>query len=98
MSTEKSLLTVENRTVSYAAGPLLFAEAEGVGYNELVDVVGPDGTTRRGQVLAIDGTRIVVQVLAGTAGLNLPGTTVRTRGEVAQTAVGLDLILPGAQR
>ena len=92
MSTEKSLLTVENRTVSYAAGPLLFAEAEGVGYNELVDVVGPDGATRRGQVLAIDGTRIVVQVLAGTAGLNLPETTVRTRGEVAQTAVGLDLI------
>ena len=38
-----SLLTVENRTVTYAAGPLLFAEAEGVGYNELVDVVAPDG-------------------------------------------------------
>jgi V/A-type H+/Na+-transporting ATPase subunit B len=86
------LLTVENRTVTYAAGPLLFAEAEGVGYNELVDVVAPDGSIRRGQVLAIDGDRIVVQVLAGTSGLNLPGTSVRTRGEVARTAVGLDLI------
>ena len=61
-----SLLSVENRTVSYAAGPLLFAQAEGVGYNELVDVVAPDGAIRRGQVLAIEGDRIVVQVLAGT--------------------------------
>ena len=87
-----SLLTVENRTVSYAAGPLLFADAPGVGYNELVDVVDPSGAIRRGQVLAIDGDRVVVQVLAGTAGLNLPDTTVRTRGEVARTAVGLDLI------
>ena len=87
-----SLLTVENRTVSYAAGPLLFADAPGVGYNELVDVVDPSGTIRRGQVLAIDGDRVVVQVLAGTAGLNLPDTIVRTRGEVARTAVGLDLI------
>lgn len=89
---EASLLTVENRTVSYEAGPLLFARAEGVGYNELVDVIAPDGTTRRGQVLSIEGDRIVVQVLAGTSGLNLPDTTVRARGEVARMAVGLDLI------
>jgi V/A-type H+/Na+-transporting ATPase subunit B len=86
------LLTIESRTVSYAAGPLLFAEAKGVGYNELVDVVAPDGSIRPGQVLAIEGDRIVVQVLAGTSGLNLPDTIVRARGEVARTAVGLDLI------
>lgn len=90
---EMQLLTVEHKTVSYVAGPLLFAErVEGVGYNELVDVAAPDGETRRGQVLAIDGDRIVVQVLAGTAGLNLPDTSVRARREVARTAVGMDLI------
>ncbi len=88
----RSLLSLEHRTLSYAAGPLLFAQAEGVGYNELVDVVAPDGAVRRGQVLAIDGDRIVVQVLAGTSGLNLPDTVVRPHGEVARTAVGLDLI------
>jgi len=89
---EIGLLTVESRTVTYAAGPLLFARADGVGYNELVDVVAPDGAVRKGQVLAIDGERIVVQVLAGTSGLSLPGTSVRARGEVARTAVGRDLI------
>jgi V/A-type H+-transporting ATPase subunit B len=88
-----SLFTIEHRTVSYVAGPLLFAEgAEGIGYNELVDVAGADGTIRRGQVLAIEGDRIVVQVLGGTSGLNLPGTSVRARREVASTAVGSDLI------
>jgi V/A-type H+/Na+-transporting ATPase subunit B len=88
-----SLFTVEHRTVSYVAGPLLFAEgAEGIGYNELVDVVAADGEIRRGQVLAIEGDRIVVQVLGGTSGLNLPGTGVRARREVANTAVGSDLL------
>jgi V/A-type H+-transporting ATPase subunit B len=88
-----SLFTIEHRTVSYVAGPLLFAEgAEGIGYNELVDVAGADGEIRRGQVLAIEGDRIVVQVLGGTSGLNLPDTSVRARREVASTAVGSDLI------
>jgi V/A-type H+/Na+-transporting ATPase subunit B len=87
------LLTVEHETVSYVAGPLLFAErAEGIGYNELVDVATPDGEIRRGQVLALEGDRIVVQVMAGTAGLNLPGTSVRARREVMRTAVGTDLV------
>jgi V/A-type H+/Na+-transporting ATPase subunit B len=97
-----SLFAVEHATVSRIAGPLLVAEhAEGIGYNELVEVVGPDGQIRRGQVLAVEGRRIIVQVLAGTAGLNLPDTIVRTRGEVARTAVGIDLvgrILDGAGR
>ncbi len=90
---EASLLTVEYRTVSYVAGPLLIAErAEGIGYNEFVDVVAPDGKTRRGQVLSIEGDKIVVQVLAGTSGLNLPGTSIRSRREGARMAVGSDLI------
>ena len=88
-----TLLTVEHQTVSYIAGPLLIAEQMiGVGYDELVEVVSPDGHVRRGRVLAIEGDRAVVQVLDGTSGLSLPGTRVRTRGEVARVAVGDDLI------
>jgi V/A-type H+/Na+-transporting ATPase subunit B len=87
------LFTVEHTTASRIAGPLLVVDrAEGIGFNELVEVVGADGDIRRGQVLAVDGGRIIVQVLAGTAGLNLPDTIVRSRGEVARTAVGVDLI------
>ncbi len=87
------LFAVEHRTVSYVSGPLLVAEgAAGVGFDEVVDVVAPDGGERRGQVLEVEGDRMVVQVLGGTRGLDRPATTVRTRGRVAQMAVGLDLV------
>jgi V/A-type H+-transporting ATPase subunit B len=87
------LFAVEHRTVSYVSGPLLVAEgASGVGYDEVVDVVTPAGEERRGQVLEVEGDRMVVQVLGGTRGLDRPGTIVRTRGEVARMAVGPDLI------
>ncbi|HEX5557219.1 MAG TPA: V-type ATP synthase subunit B [Gaiellales bacterium] len=89
---DMTLLTVEHETVSYVAGPLLVAgQMTGVGYDELVEVVS-DGRVRRGRVLALEGDRAVVQVLDGTTGLSLPGTRVRTRGEVARVAVGDDLV------
>lgn len=90
---EPRLLSIEHRTVSGVSGPLLFVEhAEGVGYDEIVEVVAPDGEARRGQVLEVDGDRIVVQVLAGTRGLDRAITSVRTRGETARMGVGLDLV------
>ena len=95
-------LAVEHRTVSYVSGPLLIAEhADGVGYDELVDVLAPDDSIRRGRVLEVHGERMVIQVLDGTRGLDRPGTTVRTRGKTAALPVGLDLvgrILDGAGR
>ena len=88
-----SLFAVDHKTVNYVSGPLLIAEAaEKVGYDELVDVVTPDGETRRGQILEVEGDRMVVQVLGGTRGLDRPDTAVRTRGEVARMAVGPDLV------
>jgi V/A-type H+-transporting ATPase subunit B len=80
------LFAVEHRTVSYVSGPLLIAERSGdAGYDEMVDVITPAGETRRGQVLEVEGDKMVVQVLGGTRGLDRPGTTVRTSGEVAKS-------------
>ena len=93
MNDRAPLFTVEHRTVSYVSGPLLVAErAENVGYNEIVEVVAPTGELRRGQVLEVEGDRMVVQVLGGTRGLDRPGTMVRTRGEAARMAVGPDIV------
>ena len=73
------LYTTEHRTVSYVSGPLLVAErAQDVAYDELVEVVTPDGQRRRGQVLEIASDRMVVQVLGGTRGLDVASTTVLT--------------------
>jgi len=88
-----TLFTVEHRTVSHVSGPLLVAQlVEHVGYGDLVEVVSPSGDTRRGRVLEIDGDRVIVQVLEGTRGLDLPSTAVLARGQALQTAVGRDLV------
>src|SRR6185437_987301 len=89
----RQLYTTEHRTVSYVSGPLLVAErAEHVAYDELVDIMTPAGELRRGQVLEIEGDRMVVQVLGGTRGIDITSTTVLVRARSAQLAVGRDLI------
>ena len=85
--------TTEHRTTTYVSGPLLIAEhAEHVAYDELVEVVTPSGERRRGQVLEIEGDRMVVQVLGGTRGLDVSSTTVLARARSAELAVGRDLV------
>ena len=87
------LYTTEQHTVSYVSGPLLVAErTAGVGYGELVEVVVPGGQRRRGQVLEVAGDRMVVQVLGGTRGLDVPSTAVLLRAQTACLPVGPDLV------
>jgi V/A-type H+/Na+-transporting ATPase subunit B len=91
--TGSRLVTVEHHTVDTIAGPLLAAEpVTGLGYAEPVEVIGPDGAARRGQVLEIDGDRVTLQVLDGTQGLGLHGTTIRSRGDTHRLAVGPGLL------
>jgi V/A-type H+/Na+-transporting ATPase subunit B len=85
-------LAVELDRVTRVAGPLLVLEdASGLRFGEMVEVRS-GGRTRRGQVLALDGPRAVIQVLGGTAGIGLDGTTVVSRGRPARTGVGLDYL------
>jgi V/A-type H+-transporting ATPase subunit B len=88
-----TLHTTEHRTVSHVSGPLIIAErAVQVAYGELVDVTSPTGEERRGQVLEVEGDRMVVQVLGGTHGLDLTSTAVLVRARPARMPVGLDLV------
>jgi V/A-type H+-transporting ATPase subunit B len=87
------LYTTEHRTTTYVSGPLLIAEhAEHVAYDELVEVVTPSGERRPGQVLEIEGDRMVVQVLGGTRGLDIDSTAVLVRARAARMPVGPDLV------
>jgi len=84
---------VEHRTVTGVTGPLVIADhADGVGYDEQVDVITPAGEVRRGRVLEVHDDRMVVQVLGGTRGLDRPTTVVRTLGRAATMPVGPDLL------
>jgi V/A-type H+-transporting ATPase subunit B len=89
----RGLHTTEFQTITYVSGPLLFIErAEGVHFGEVVEVVAPDGERRGGQVLEVDRGRAVVEVFAGTRGLDVATTRVRLGGDAARLGVGMDLL------
>ena len=88
-----SLILREYKTITRISGPLIFVEAAtGVGFGELVRVVGPDGNERRGQVLEVSDKMAVVQVFEGTSGLDVKETSVRFAGETIKLAVSSDML------
>jgi V/A-type H+/Na+-transporting ATPase subunit B len=89
----KRLITTTYRTVTAVAGPLLFVNAtHGVGAGELVAVKLPDGRVRQGQVQEVRDDLAVVQVFAGTEGLDVDQTSVRFLGEPARLGVAREML------
>lgn len=87
------LYVIDYGTLSYVSGPIVHVEnVRQVGYNEIVELRGPDGTIRRGQVLGVNGGRAIVQVFTSTRGLNLAQTQARFTGDVARLGVSLEMV------
>ncbi|KAE8658614.1 V-type proton ATPase subunit B 1 [Hibiscus syriacus] len=82
---------MEYRTVSRVAGPLVILD-KGPKFQEIFNIRLGDGTTRRGQVLEVDGEKAVVQVFEGTSGIDNKYTTVQFTGEVLKTPVSSDML------
>lgn len=81
------------QTVTTVSGPLLILDkVRDVAYGELVEVIAPDGTTRRGTVLEAMSGRAIVQVFEGTQGLDTASTRVHFTGETMHTPVTIDLL------
>jgi V/A-type H+-transporting ATPase subunit B len=63
-------------------GPFVLVEGvQGAGYGELVDVIGPDGSARKGRVVVLDERATLVQVFSGTGDLVPDLTRVRFLGK-----------------
>jgi len=93
LKTTPRLLTTEYRTVSQIRGPLVFVERiADVAYNEMVEIIGPNGDLRLGQVLEVDQDRCMVRIFLGTSGLDLATTRVRFTGDVARLGVSLSML------
>ncbi|MFP3915992.1 MAG: hypothetical protein ACLFWM_14020, partial [Actinomycetota bacterium] len=89
----RGLHTTEFQTVDYVSGPLVFIDrARGVHFGEVVDIITPEGEVRGGQVLEVDRDRAVIEVFAGTRGLDLATTRVQLGGDAARLGVGVDLL------
>ncbi len=87
------LVTKEYWTLSQIKGPLIFVERiDDAGYNEMIEIIDPDGAVRLGQVLEVDQKRCMVRVFVGTSGLNLEQTRVRLTGDVARLDVSLSIL------
>jgi len=83
----------EYLTVSKVSGPLMIVEGVGgVAYGEVVEIVTPNGETKRGQVLDAYEDRAIIQVYEGTGGIDTSRTRVRFTGETVKFGVGVELI------
>ena len=83
----------EYKTVEEIVSPLMMVRmVENVTYNELVEVELHDGTTRRGQVLEVNGDTAVVQLFESAAGINLAQSKVRFLGHPLQLGVSGDML------
>ena len=61
-------------------------------FAEIVNLTLSDGTKRKGQVLEVAGSRAVVQVFEGTAGIDARGTHVEFTGDILKMPVSEDML------
>jgi V/A-type H+-transporting ATPase subunit B len=87
------LIVREYETVSGLAGPLLFLKAvRGAALGDIVEILQPNGRTRRGQVIEFSEQHTVVQVFEETTGLGVAGTRVRLMESAAMMDLAPDLL------
>ncbi|MBS7610631.1 V-type ATP synthase subunit B [Candidatus Bathyarchaeota archaeon] len=79
-------------TVKEIKGPLLFVEAKGVSFGELVEVTTPTGEERLGQVIEVTEDIASIQVFEGTSDLEVEKTRIRFTGEPVKLRVSMDLL------
>lgn len=83
----------EYKTVSSIAGPLMLVESvDNAKFGHIVDIELSDGSIRHGQILQVDGKRVLVQVFEGTEGVDTEGTAVRLLGKPQELAVSPDIL------
>lgn len=90
---KNKLATKEYRTLAQIKGPLIFVErVANVAFDEMVQIIDPDGNSRVGRVLEIDGDMAIVQMFLGTEGLDISRTGVRFSGDVVRLKVSLSML------
>jgi V/A-type H+-transporting ATPase subunit B len=83
----------EYKTVSEISGPLMMVEGvEDAKFGHMVDIELGDGTMRHGQILQVQGDKVMVQVFEGTSGIDVSGTTVRFLGKPMELSVSPDIL------
>lgn len=75
-------MQIEHQGLSEINGALVILEGvEHPIYEELVEISLPDGSTRTGRIVAIEGDKVALQVFEGTRGLSMVNTRTRLTGK-----------------
>lgn len=83
----------EYKTIREIVGPLMLVEGvEGVKYNEMVEIVAADGSTRRGKVLEINRDKALVQLFEPSQGIQMSTSKARFLGRSLELAVSEDML------
>lgn len=78
----------EYETIREIRGPLIIVDrAEGVAFDEIVEVELASGEKRSGRVLEVGMGYAVIQIFEGTAGISTRGTKVRFLGKTLEVPV-----------
>lgn len=90
---DAGLLHEEYWDLSYISGPLVFLSNGGrFPTGSIIDLVQESGEVRQGQVLETSDKHAIVQVLQGTQGLDIKGTSVALKQDSAKISVSKDII------
>ncbi len=83
----------EYKTIREVVGPLMVVDGvEGVKYDELVEIAGEDGTTRKGKVLEVNGDKAIVQLFENSQGLQMSTSKARFLGRSLTVSVSEDML------
>jgi V/A-type H+-transporting ATPase subunit B len=94
MATENSeMLHTEYWDLTYVSGPLVFLRnGDRFPTGAILDVHLTNGEQRQGQILEATKTHAVLQLLQGTRGVDVQGTSVSLKADAARVACSPDVI------
>ncbi len=79
--------------VDHLEGPLMIIEsASDVAYDEVAEIIAPDGSVRLGKVLEVGEQRAVVEIFGLSDGLHPPDLRVRFRGRPLRVPVAREML------
>lgn len=86
-------MSIEYMGLTSIDGPLAVIDGLSDASNEeLVTLSLPDGTARLGKIVALEGSRAVIQVFEGTSGLSLVNTKTRLMGKPMTLPLSLEIL------
>ena len=86
-------MLIEHQGLSEINGALVILEGvEHPIYEELVEISLPDGSTRTGRIVAIEGDKAALQVFEGTRGLSMVNTRTRLTGHPMEMALSGEIL------